>query len=151
VSRRLAIRTALAVLALSGCVEHLVGPARTRDDFVRKARTTASDALSTVETVRLVAEAADDGKTFPPYASQSVSEQEDALADVAGDFGSVQPPDAASDDLRSELNELLGTAQDDIAAVRIALRRGQADGLRDVAAPLEHDAAELEAFLERNS
>ncbi|MBI5089016.1 MAG: hypothetical protein HZB15_09210 [Actinobacteria bacterium] len=126
----------------------MVGPARTLDDYERKARTTAHDAQSVVETVLLIAETAAAGHAFGPFTGVSISEQEDALAAVQGDFGSIQPPDERADALRAELNELLSSAMDDIAAVRIAARRGQASGLDDVAAPLADDSAALDAFIE---
>jgi hypothetical protein len=132
----------------TGCVEHMVGPARTLDDYERKARTTAHDAQSAVETVLLVAETAAEGNSFGPFTAVSISEQEDALAAVQGDFGSIQPPDGRADALRAELNEILSSAMDDVAAVRIAARRGQADGLDEVAAPLAGDSAALTAFIE---
>jgi hypothetical protein len=139
---------AVAALVTNGCVEHKVGPARTLDDYERKARTTAHAAQSAVETVRLLAETASDGQTFGPYTGVSISEQEDAFAGVQGDFGSIQPPDARADDLRDQLNSILSTAMDDIAAVRIAARRGQLDDLAEIASPLSDDSASLEQFIE---
>src|SRR4051794_32829746 len=103
------------VVLTTGCVEHKVGLVRTLDDYERKARTTAHAAQSTVETVLLVSETASDGNTFGPYTGVSISEQEEALAGVQGDFGSIQPPDPRADELRDELNEILSTALDDIS------------------------------------
>ncbi len=140
-----------ATLVAPGCAEHMVGPARTLDDYQRKARTTATDALSTVETTLLLADAASRGNTFGPYTSVSLSEQEDRLDEIAGDFGSIQPPDERADELRGELGDILGTALDNVAAVRIAARRGDLDGLRDVASPLDHDADALDSFIEEHS
>jgi hypothetical protein len=125
-----------------------VGPARTRDDFERKARTTLEDTLSAIETVRLVAEASSAGNTFGPYSSVSVSEQEDALVDISGDFGSIQPPDATSDAVRAEVAAVVQSAIDHVAAVRISIRRGQLDDAETVAAPLAADAAAARALLE---
>ena len=137
-----------AALSTVGCTEHLVGPARTRDDFRRKAKTTAEHALSAVETVRLVADTAARGRSFGPYASVSISEQEDALNDVQGDFDSIQPPDDASDRLRAELDGLLSAAIDHIVDVRLAARRGVLGGLGDAAGALSTDSRDLNTFLE---
>jgi hypothetical protein len=142
---------AIVALLSSGCAEHMVGPARTFDDYQRKARTTAHAAQSAVETVLLLAQTAADGDAFGPYTSVSLSEQEDDMAAVQGDFGSIQPPDDRADALRDELNDILDTAMDDIAAVRIAARRGQLSDLDEVAAPLAIDSAALEHFIESNS
>ncbi|MCU1401380.1 MAG: hypothetical protein JWN62_4489 [Acidimicrobiales bacterium] len=142
------VRWVVATLALSACTHHQVGPARTFDDYVRKSRTTAEDALSSVETVRLLATTAADGNAFGPYTNVSISEQEDTLADVVGDFGSIQPPDQHADQLRAQLDALLSSATDHLAAVRIAARRGTLAGLDEVAAPLAADSDALNAFLE---
>lgn len=141
---------ALAVIATlsAGCSEHSVGPARTYDDYERKSRTSAEVALSAVETVRLLAETSSDGNAWGAYTSVSLSEQEDTLAEAEGDYASIQPPDNRSDDLRAELLDLLGTASDHIAAVRIEARRGNLDSLADVAKPLGADSAALQQFLD---
>ncbi|MCU1365108.1 MAG: hypothetical protein JWL72_2002 [Ilumatobacteraceae bacterium] len=138
----------VVALALSACTRHQVGPARTFDDYERKSRTTAEDALSSVETVQLLATTAAQGDAFGPYTNVSISEQEDSLADVVGDYGSIQPPDAHADELRAQLDALLSSATDHVAAVRIAARRGTLAGLDQVAAPLAADSDALNAFLE---
>ncbi len=129
----------------------MVGPARTQDDFDRKARTTASAARSTVETVRLVAETASDGNAFGPYSGVSVSEQEDTLTEIQGDFNSIQPPNGTSDDMRAELNEILTASLHHVAAVRIAIRRGELRAAADVAQPLAADSDALTAFLDEHA
>lgn len=144
--RRLALCVALAASG-SGCVRHLVGPARTAGDFDRKARTTAEAARSVVETALLLAETAAHGDAFGPYTSQSLSEQEDSLTEVRGDFDSIQPPDAGSDARRAELDAILERSLDHVAAVRIAARRGQLGDLDEVGRPLEADSAALAAFV----
>ena len=137
-------------VALAACSAHPVGPARTDDDFERKARTTAESALSAVETVRLAAQAGADGKAFGAYLGVLVSDQEDALSGVQGTFGSIQPPTARSDDVRDDLDELLSSALDHITDVRIAIRRGQLAELDDTAKPLQDDAKGLRRFLEEH-
>ena len=139
---------ALVLLAtLAGCVAHPVGPARTFGKYEGQAVTTAESALSAVQTVRLVADAAAKGKTLGPYTAILSSEQEDALSGVQGTFGSIQPPDAKADRLRATLNAILTPALDHVSAVRIAARRGQLLRLGAVAAPLKADALALEAFI----
>ncbi|MCU1359323.1 MAG: hypothetical protein JWN99_612 [Ilumatobacteraceae bacterium] len=147
-ARRSAGLAVAAALLAAGCTQHMVGPARTLDDYQRKARTTAHAAQSAVETVLLLAQTAADGKAFAPYTGIGISEQEDAFAGVQGDFGSIQPPDDRADKLRDQLNEILGAAMDDIATVRIAARRGELDDLATVAAPLSDDSKALEQFIE---
>jgi hypothetical protein len=145
--RRLVV-TAL-VIAATGCVNHPVGPARTVAKFEGKAATTASSALSAVETVRLLARTAADGKAFGPFTSVAVSEQEDTLGGLRGTFLSIQPP--PGDDveaLRDELSTVLTSAFDHVGAVRIEVRRGNLDELDVVAGPLQQDADDLRALVE---
>jgi hypothetical protein len=103
--------------------------------------------LSHVQTVVLAAESGSQDEAFGPYLSVLVSGEEDGLSGLQGTFGSVQPPDGRADDLRGELDELLGRALSDIAAVRIAVRRGQLAGLEETARPLADDAAALDRFV----
>src|SRR5215213_4609740 len=97
----------IAIFALSGCVRHLIGPARTEDAYADKARATAEAAQSSVETVLLLVETAGDGDLFDNFARISISEQEDALDGVQSGFRSIQPPDRRSDELRAGLDEVL--------------------------------------------
>jgi hypothetical protein len=141
---------AIGVLcALAGCVAHPVGPARTYSKYEGKAVSSAKAAQSSVATVQLVAATAAAGKAFGPYTVVSVSEQEDGLSAVEGTFASIQPPDQRADALRDELGAILSSAVDHVADVRIAARRGQMDELDRVAAPLQADAAALDAFVAR--
>jgi hypothetical protein len=138
----------MAVALLAACSRHPVGPARTFDAYEGKAATTAESARSSVETVRLASEAGDDHGGFGPYLSVLVSDQEDALAGVQDTFRSIQSPDQDGDALGDELDGLLGSALGHVTDVRMALRRGQLAGLRQLAAPLVDDSAALERFVE---
>jgi hypothetical protein len=138
-----------ALLVAAACSSHPVGPARTFDDYERKASTTAESALSAVETVRMAASAGADGKGFGPFLGQVVSDQEEALGGVQGTFASIQPPGGRrADAMRAQLGALIADAVDHVADVRIAIRRGEAGSLADVAQPLDDDASKLRAFVE---
>jgi hypothetical protein len=76
-----------------------------------------------------------------------LSDAEESLGGLAGTFGSIQPPDERADRIRADLGELLTSAQDDVADVRVAARRGRLRDLADVAAPLDGDIAKMQAFL----
>ncbi len=134
--------------ATIGCVSHPVGPARTYGKYESKARTSAKSVLSAVETVRLVSDAAAHGNTFGPYASVLVSEQEEAVSAVQGTFDSIQPPDDRADHLRDDLDAVLNDALDHIGDVRVAVRRGELEGLAKIAQPLADDSAKLNQFLD---
>jgi hypothetical protein len=142
-------RAAIALLCVTaGCVSHPVGPARTEAKYEGKAVTTADGALSSVNTVRIAARSGARGHAFGPYLSVLISEQEDALAGLQGTFDSIQPPDSRSDDLKTELDDLVSGALDHVTDVRVAVRRGQLRDLGDVARPLSQDAQKLQAFTE---
>ena len=144
-------RCLLALLVVAAGCAHPVGPARTYGKYEGKATTTASAALSNVETVRLVADAAAKGNAFGPYTSTVVSDAEESLDGLSGTFGSIQPPDGRADDLRDQLDQLLSDALDHVTDVRIAARRGELATLADTAAALAGDAEHLEAFVEAHS
>jgi hypothetical protein len=143
-------RAILAALALvtAGCVSHPVGPARTFETYEDKATTTAEAALSAVSTTILAAQVGTDGQAWGPYLSILVSEQEDAIVGVQGTFASIQPPDARSDALRTQLDDILQPAVDHVTDVRLLVRRGRLDDLAIAAQPLDDDQRQLKAFLE---
>ena len=135
------------IVVSSACVSHPVGPARTFGTYEGKARTTAEGALSEVQTARMIARTATRGSAFGRYTGQVLSDAEESLGGLASTFGSIQPPDAKADDVRDELGQIIGDAEDHVADVRIAARRGELDTLADVAAPLDDDIDKLESFL----
>jgi hypothetical protein len=135
-----------AVLAVS-CRPHPVGPARDFAAYERKALGTAEAALSSVETVLLAADTVTLHGRLGGFPIVLVSGQEDALADVQGTFGSIQPPDPASEELRSRLDLILSDALGHVTDVRISLRQGPTRDLTTVALPLEDDATVLRGFI----
>lgn len=137
-------------LTSASCVSHPVGPARTFGKYEGKAVTSAEGVLSAVQTARLFAKTAARGNAFGPFLANMGSESEDAASAVQGTFDSIQPPNAKSDRLRSELDELIAGAVSHLAELRIAMRRGKgADALR-IARPLNADAAKLERFIDEH-
>ena len=137
----------LAIVVSSACVSHPVGPARTFGKYEGKARTTAESALSEVQTARLVAHTAARGRAFGPYTGLGLSDAEESLGGLASTCGSIQPPDERADEVRDDLGSIIGDAEDHVADVRIAARRGALTRLADVAAPLDDDISALESFL----
>jgi hypothetical protein len=145
--RKVTAALIVGLVALSGCVSHPVGPARTSGSYEAKARTTATSARSSVATTRLLAETASQGKTFGGYTATSASEAEDALSATIGTFNSIQPPNAQSEQLRDDLNLLLQDALERVTDVRIAARRGQFKGLEALTADLEKSEVALSGWL----
>ena len=138
------------LLTASSCVAHPVGPARTFGKYEGKAVTTAEGVLSAVETARLVARTASAGNAFGPYVGAVSSEAEESASRLQGTFDSIQPPNAHADSLRDALDDVIGDAVAHLAALRIAVRRGELASAARTGAPLESDARRLNHFIERH-
>lgn len=141
--RRIAV---LIMLALVACV----APARSYGSFRGKAAATAKDMLSAVESARLTVEMAQRARTFATDISVALGEAEKDGDAIAGAFSSVQPPDARSDTIRSDLDQLLQTATSTLSDLRIAARRTDLAQLTDAAKPLHDLALKLQQFVEAN-
>jgi hypothetical protein len=136
-----------ALVAVAGCV----GPARTYDDYRLKAVSTVETTRSAIGTAHLAIDVARRGRTFTPYATVVVSEAEDDASSAQATFDSVQPPDARSDQLRDEVDQLVSDATDELAALRIAGRRGDLDGFAAHAEAVDRVANGLDHFIETHS
>jgi hypothetical protein len=140
------LKTAV-VVALLATSAACVGPARTHNDFQLKAKSTAETTLSAVGTTQLVVRLAADDRAFANYLSVLIGDAEDEAASAQSTFDSIQPPNEDSDALRSQLDDLLSTANDSIADVRIAVRRGQLSEAATHADELEQIAKDLNSFI----
>ena len=138
---------AAVVMALVATGAACAGPARTHNDFQLKAKSTAETTLSAVGTTQLVARLAADDRAFANYLSVLVGDAEDEGASAQSTFESIQPPNEESDALRSQLDDLLSTANDTIADVRIAVRRGQLSEVATYDDALEQSAKDLKSFI----
>ena len=137
------------LMATTACVQTVM-PARTFDDYEHKAKDTAEATLSSVQTARLAARVGARGDAFGPYVSVVLSESETGAAHASSVFASVQPPDDHADRLRARLSRTLGRAEDHLARLRIAARRGELDRLDRLAAPLAPLSRRLERFIARH-
>jgi hypothetical protein len=138
----------ISVLVLASCV----GPATTTAAYRGKAVHAAGAAVSEMETVVLTSGAVLHGKIMQAYAEIVVSKAEDALSSVQGSFDSIQPPDdTVSDQLRSEVDDLLTAGLGEVSELRIALRRGAGEQVAELADALKQTSAKLSALSEANS
>jgi hypothetical protein len=140
------LKVATCLLA-AGIVAGCVGPARTHEDFQLKAKSTAETTLSAVGTATLVSQLAKDDRAFANYLSVLAGDAEAEAEAAESAFDSIQPPNQNADELRSQLDDLLSTAQDAIVDVRIAVRRGQLDEAAAKQKALERSARELQRFI----
>jgi hypothetical protein len=145
-----AVAMLLVLVLLAGCVANVTGPARTAGTYRHKAAATAAAAASNVATAALLAEAGSEGRAMFPYLSVVISEAEDGLGAARTTFDAIQPPTVESELVRDELGALLDVAADDLTEARIAIRRGDATDLADLAQRLRGDVVSLQAFEERN-
>jgi hypothetical protein len=137
---------ALAVVLLcTGCV----GPARTSDDYTRKASTSLHDTRSAVETARLGVDAASGGRATGPYLSVLLGDAEEQASAVQSTFASIQPPNRDADRLRDDVDKLLSEAVSVLADLRIAARRGDTAGITDKGPALDDLNKRLADFEER--
>jgi hypothetical protein len=136
---------AAALLAVTGCV----GPSRTDHDFELKAGNTAKAVASALQTARLAADAAGDGKATANYVSVVLGEAEQDASAAQATFDSYQPPSAAADKVRKDVDATLSDAIDGLTALRITARRGQLDRLPKIAQELEPVSTTLEQIAEK--
>lgn len=145
---RLTSATVIAVLLTSvGCVS-LVGPARTADDYDRKASSTAESVSSALGVAELLVGAAGDDRLLPPYAARALSEVEGDAGAAIGTFAGIQPPDDAAEALGADLREVLGPIEDELAATRVDARRADLEAVAAHADELAGLHDELDAFIE---
>jgi hypothetical protein len=135
------------LLVMCSCV----GPARSFDAYEGKAADTADSAVSAVGTARLAVDAAAGGRAFAPYLSVVLAEAERDVRSSIDIFASIQPPDARSNTLRTQLLDLLDRTVAVLSELRITARWGELDRLPEVARPLDPLGTELEAYSEAHS
>ena len=137
----------MVLVTLCSCV----GPARSFDDYEGKAADTADSVVSAVGTARLGVQAAADGRAFAPYLSVVLAEAERDVRVSIDTFASIQPPDARSDALRTQLLDLTDRTVAVLSQLRIRVRWGDLAALPEVARPLDPLGVELGAFSEAHS
>jgi hypothetical protein len=134
-------------LLLGACT----GPVRSTGVYESKAGATAETVASAVETARLAVQAAQDGDAYGRYLTQLLADAEKDADAAQGTFEGIQPPDRRADQLRDQLDELLGQATDTLTELRTLARRGRFAELAEPAAPLAGLAEELHAFAEAHA
>ena len=110
---------------------------------------TAGAAASEVSTVRLTTQLLLRDRLQRNYGDVTISASEDALSSVAQTFSVVQPPDKTSDQVRTEMEQLLGDASDAVATARIANRRDDKTAMTQALVDLNRSAKDLMAAEER--
>lgn len=83
-----------------------------------------------IDAARLAAQLDLDGKMLYTVTDNVVTNAENDAQSVVNSLDTVQPPDASTVQLRSNADDVLQNAASELADLRIALRRGDQDGMR---------------------
>jgi hypothetical protein len=127
------------VPAASGCATPEGDPSLYRDEAV----STLKAAHSSAETVLITLDARLRDRIFGRAADDTVSGAEGSLSSTADTFDSLQPPRGA-DAVRDQATQLLSTAEDAVAATRIAIRRDDRTAMRQARDALGKAVRDLE-------
>jgi hypothetical protein len=144
VRRALGAGALALTLALVGCAP----TARTPGPYASKAAKAVDSVRSAVRSDLLVLLALQRRHTLAAYVSVATSEAEDSAASAASTFLSIQPPDAASDRMRSRLGDVFDEASSVLGDVRVAGRRGDRAALLASVAQLRSVAGHLDRTAE---
>ena len=141
-SRRLVAALAVAagaLLSASGCATPEGDPSLYRAEAV----STLQAAQSSTESVLITLDARLHDRTFGRAADDAVSDAESSLSSTAGTFDALQPPPGA-DAVRDKATKVLSTAEDAVAAARIAIRRDDRAMMRHARQALSTAVDDLE-------
>lgn len=143
------MRRAIAAVVLAGLLSGCVSPARNQPQYRQKAVQALGAAASEVATSLLTVQQHDRHKIFSSYADEVITSTENTAGSIGNAFGSVQPPDHTSDEIRKGVMAQLASAQDAITDARIAIRRKDEPSVRTAADELRSAAGGIEALKER--
>lgn len=129
-----------AVAGVAGCA----GPSRTDDDYRHKVANTAQSMSSAVSTAQLAVNIADSRRAMTPYVQQSLNDALNDATAVQNGFDAVQSPSAASDQLRTRIDDQMTKAVSTLSDLLTAVRRNQVRRLAELAKPLADVSNQLD-------
>ena len=143
--RRLVVGVTLVMMTVAGCV----GPARTTAQYTGKARRTANDAVSGLQTALLAVETSRRGKMLGLPLRVMLQDAEESYGSVQRTFDSIQPPDVKrADDIRDRLDKILSDGADTLAQLIVVARRNDQSEMLRTAAHLTPTITDLGDFLD---
>ncbi|MDX6255725.1 MAG: hypothetical protein QOJ11_2059 [Frankiales bacterium] len=123
--------SACVVLAIcAGCASS----SRTDDDYRHKVANTAETLNGVLGTVELALKVTT--RAPAPFLSVTFAEADDDASATASNFDAIQPPSAAADRLREQLDQVMQGTVSMLDDLRIAARRNRMAELADLAKPL---------------
>jgi hypothetical protein len=133
----------LAALAMTaGCAE----PSDSYSDYQSKVHETAVALISAVATGQLAAGQLVAGKSTGSFTDAVVTDAEKDADSVQTTLDSRQPPDTRSIALKNQADQAIQSAVTGLADLRIAVRRGDVNGIRQARAELAKARGQLERF-----
>ncbi|HEU4997486.1 MAG TPA: hypothetical protein VFT68_00965 [Lapillicoccus sp.] len=143
-SRRRLLPVLAAVVVLGGCVT----PALDDGAFRVNATSALESAASVTTAADLAVQARLGDQATRAYADVVVTESEQEIDPIEASFGGVDPPSPANDELRDSVLDALGAAGDALAHARIAVRRDDADAMREAHVELTASVDQLTTLRE---
>lgn len=122
--RPLAVASA-AILLLAGCAS----PSPTMSDYQTKTRTTASAVAGIAAVARTGAQQWQHGRLTKAYADTLITEAEDDAGSIIATYDSRQPPTSDAIALKNKIDKPLQDVSNALTDLRIALRRGDHQGV----------------------
>ena len=139
---------ALRICALLAMTAACAGPTHGAGDYRLKLANTAEALESSAQTVILAADLLERGRAFQPYVANVISDAEDDASSVQQTFGSRQPPDHSSDELRQDADTTIDDVISAITDARIAARANELSDLADAAQQLRDLVGDLQKLQE---
>ncbi|MCT9933529.1 hypothetical protein N5079_25270 [Planotetraspora sp. A-T 1434] len=139
---RLAPLALLVAVLLSSCVS----PAWNDHDYELKAGATAESAASSLQIVRSAVQHED--RLTRPYLKVVLTEAAEALGSVNAQFGGVQPPSDAADQVRDQVTGMTEEAESQVQDLLIEVRRDRVKDPAKAVRELGRLADKLGAFAE---
>jgi hypothetical protein len=131
-----------ATLIVAGCAE----PSDSYSDYRSKVQQTAVAMISAVATAQLTAGQLLAGRSTGAFADAVVTDAEKDAGSIQTALDSRQPPDGRSIALKNQVDQALQSAATGLTDLRIAVRRDDADGIRQARAELAKARKQLERF-----
>jgi hypothetical protein len=132
-----------ALLSASAVLSACVTPAIDENGYRGKIDHSAHQLVGVLGVARLAAQLDLDGRLLGSVTDTTITEAENDAGSVLTAFEAVQPPDDAMVTLRSAADDTIQAAVGNLADLRIAMRRGDADGMRQAIAEIEDSIGKL--------
>ena len=140
------VSAVLLAAALATTLSSCVTPALDRGAFVENGKNALDSAISATASATMALNARVNGNATKAFSDVVVTDSEDAVAPIENSFGGVDPPSDAEDQLRTSVLKAVGDAGDALSSARIAIRRDDADAMRQAVDDLDAASQQLKTL-----